>query len=264
MKESRKLFFKNKVFSKENLIYIGNLFVKDFNSSKKQNRSTKISFLLSAIDNTSYESDSIGIIQDGIIDIKKLYSIEFTYYDYDINRYMLFSITEGNSNSFIHIKGDDSNWVNKMFTYFTEYIESVKPHDNWIFKYKKYLKHILALGLGKILLSFFVFIFSLFLHPIENPTDTMLAVGKFINNNLLFFELLNSWIMPWILGLSWIPFIFELIANFWPKIEFDFGPEHMKEYKKRRRTANFIVTILIIPSAIMIIYDIVKYFISKF
>jgi len=264
MKQSRRLFIEDKVISKVNLKYIANIFFKENAYSEKGNKLETTQVTINCVDNSTYQSNSINIIEDnGIIDIKKILSIEFYFYDDLIKKRIFFFITEGNGNSYVQISGDDSDWVNNLFTIFTEYINSIKPPDNWVLKNKKVLRQIIALGIGKIILFVSYFIFSLFIQPDEYPTVGVLAIRGFLDNNELIKIILFEWLVPWLCGLTWTPLIFLSISKFWPKIEFDFGPEHLKSFKIRRKNANIFISLVIIPSILMIIYDVAKYVLNK-
>ncbi|WP_069650092.1 hypothetical protein [Caloranaerobacter ferrireducens] len=156
------------------------------------------------------------------------------YHDYDSNRYIFFSVTEGNSNSLIRISGDDSRWVGNMFIKISEYMESVKPHDNCFITYKEPMRHILALGFGKIFFFVLNGALSIFLQPIGNPSETLLRIREVVQSNIVIFNIIANWIILWLWGLSVIPLMFNYVFKFWPSIEFDFGPEHLKSYKIRR------------------------------
>ncbi|MEN6314410.1 MAG: hypothetical protein ABFD25_09210 [Clostridiaceae bacterium] len=259
MKESRRYFIENKIFNKIDLKNIANIILKEYSNSKRGERNASIQYTINCFDNSTYESDSLSIVEEGgIIDIKKVSSIEYTYFDFKINRHILFYITEGSNNSYVKISGDDSGWVNKVFTNLTDYINSIKPQENWVIKYKKILRQIIALGLGKIFNAIITYIMLLFVQPIENPSEKILQIRKLILDNLLLFYFIYQWVLPWIVGLSWTPLIFDSISKLWPKIEFDFGPEHLKEFKNRRKKVNIFITLVMIPSIIMIVYDVIK------
>lgn len=264
MKESRRFRISNKLINRKNIIKIAEIITNEYQNSYKQKRHSSVLFSIICKDSTAYESDSISVFdENGITDIKKAEKVEFTYYDHDLNRHILIVLAEGN-NSYGQISGSDSKWVSVTFMKLNEYVDSIRPQEKGIFKHKELIRHLFALLSGKLLFSIMYAGLDFLIGPIQiqNPSEGLLQFASFLKSNEVFTELLVYWIIPWLWGLSLSRILLGYIVELWPDVEFDFGQEHLKSYKKRRARMNYILTIIVIPSVLMIIYDVVKGIIS--
>lgn len=259
MKETRRYNIEKRIFIKSDIINIGKVFLKEYEFSKENETNSSISFRLDCIDNTSYESEDIGLFdEENIIDIKRTKNIEISYHDYKLNRFMNLTLVHGKyNNSILIVNGDDQNWVNGIFTKIKELIDSTKPQDNWIIKHKTFLLHLNALGIGIILYAILNILIYQHIEPIKNPSETVLNFRAFFTTYpilLYAFGLLSRWVI----GMPVALYLRDGLLSLWPEIEFDFGPEHLKIEKIRRlRISVFIIT-AVIPIILSVGYELFK------
>lgn len=261
MKETRSLQITKKQFSINNMRFIANILYDEYKNAKRQDRHCSITYLIKCNDDTSYESDSLNIFEEGeIVSIKKAEMIEFTFHDYRLERYVFFSVSEGNGRSFVKVQGNDGKWVKNLFIKLKEYIDSVNGQENPLLKYKEIIRHILALGLGKIILFVMVGILSFFFgtEGNSNPSEGVIRLRELIQKNIILAQFFVNWLIPWLYGLSIAKDIIREINKLWPNVEFDFGPEQERYYKISRDRLKRILTLVIIPSVLMIVYDLIK------
>ena len=257
MKESRYKKIEKKIVTRENLIYIADMLYSEFKNSDKQNRHSRVNYSIVCEDGSSYESESKSIFaEEDVLGIKKALIVELTYNDYELDRKIYVSFTEGNSNSYYRIGGNDKTWVSKIFIKLDEYFQSIKPQDSTFTKCKMLFRHIVGFGIGRLLMVILLAIMNEYVEPIENPTGWLLNIREFILKYRQIFTLLFYWVWPWLWGLQLTSPLFSYISKLWPNIEFDFGPEHLREYKKKRQKYWLILTLFVIPSILMIVYDI--------
>lgn len=259
MKETRQIVIKKKIFTKSDILNIGQILLNEYNSAQKKEHHSSVAFKLNCSDGTSYESESYELFENGsIIDIKKINSLEMSFSNYKLESYINFSITHGNEyGNHLIVRGNDRNWVDGLFTRLKEIINSVKPQNHWILKYKTLILHLIALGVGVIIYSILNFLLYRHIQPIKNPSDTVQAIRTFFITNP-FFVYLIDWFLRWFMGIPWAISIRSWLLNLWPVIEFDFGPEHMKVEKNRRFRIALIFSSVVIPIFLSILYDIFK------
>jgi hypothetical protein len=116
LRESRSLKIVKKSFAIENIRHIASLFLNEHSKSHESSNNCRVTYSINCIDDTSYESETMSILNDGeIITIKKAKNIDFTFYDYTLDKSIFFSISEGNSRSFLKVQGNDDTWVKNIF-----------------------------------------------------------------------------------------------------------------------------------------------------
>lgn len=264
MKERRLIKIENKIFEKKDIINLANKFYSEYNKSQKRKQRSSVNYTISCDDNTTYESEALDLFEDGnIIDLKRAISIEMSFYHYDLDRRMNISLVHGMGfRDNVIIQGCDKNWVSSVFTELDEIIKSVKPQKNLLLEHKTFLLNLLSLGIGVSIYSVLHFLTNRYTEPIKNPSENMKAIAAFLNSNSVF-RLLFNWLLLWLMGIILATSIRAWLLNSWPSIEFDFGPEHMKIEKQRRVRIAVVLSMAIIPTAIAIIYDSIKYFLFK-
>ncbi len=263
MKETRRLEIKKKIFAKVDILNIGRLFLHEYESARETKNGSSITFEISCVDGTSYESESIELFDEGgIIDLKRINSFEMTFYHYTLDRRMNISAVHGGYRDYLLVRGCDQNWVNGIFTKLKEIIDSIRPQDNWIIRYRTLVLHIIALGVGRIFYSLLWLILYQHIEPSENPSETVKTIRSFFTTYPYLVYLIN-WFLIWVMGIPWAYMIRSWLLDLWPGIEFDFGPEHMKVEKLRRLRISMVCTVGIIPIVLAIGYDLLKYFLAK-
>lgn len=247
MRETREKKIDNKIFTKKDIINIWKS-IEDLKKKNDNDKETKISMQIRCDDDTRYESTSDEFLQEGeIFDIKKVESIDFDYCYWtggDSDRITI-SIKQGICGhcNFL-VSGGNKNWVAGSFSKIESIINSLNPQKNIIDKYYTSLNIILIVFFDYIFLSIFIFLFHNHLQKITN-LEFLFYIIPIIT---IFSAMLSSWPINRLLKL-------------WPVIEFDFGPEHMKVEKQRRKKVWNLLTIVIIPLILGIITTLLTFFI---
>jgi hypothetical protein len=257
-KEARSVKITWRVFTKTDIRRIAKVLNEAFQNAKKNKHHSSIAFRLYCQGGISYESDSINILDDGgPLDIKRTQTIQITFYDYETERNIDFSIREGNYyGGELSVRGTDKNWVQGNFTTLQEIIDSIKPQENVILKYKNIVFHIIAFGTGSL---FYLLLNFLIFQHIPIPNRTIEISSEFLKSVFLFLKA-NLWILYLILVfLLWfegvVTFAYPLhkwLLELWPEIEFDFGPDHLNKNKIRRQRIWIVASLVIIPIAVNI------------
>lgn len=249
MKERKGLPIENKVFSKKDIITLSKLFHTQYeNAIKKGHRCSICYKMASSVDMASYESESLDLFKDdGIIDTKKISSIEMSFDNYTVNQYINLSIEhKGSYHDGLIIEGSDKNWVAGTLTTFTDIINSIKPQTHWCIKYKTFLWHLLSLSIGFIIFYPLYFLTMPYIIKTLSTSDNIIAINNSFkehqSSNLFILYCLSS---SWLIGYPWAKNAISWLLELWPKIEFDFGPEHMKNEKEKRNRLNLILSIVL-------------------
>jgi len=261
MKETRRYNIEKKIFKKSDITNIGKVFLEEYKDAQKEGYHSSITFRLDCIDNTSYESEDIGLLDDGnIIDIKRTRTIEMTFNNYELERYVNISLIHGNYRNTLIVNGQDHNWVNGIFTKIIEIIDSIQPQDNGIIRHKTLLLHLSALGIGIIFFAIFNFLILQHIEPLENPSGNVLKLSTFFETYPLFLYLVYGF-SKWLVGISWAPDLRRWVLSLWPLIEFDFGPDHLKIEKMRRLRSSIFLSTAIIPLSVSVVSSIITDFV---
>ena len=247
-KESRSLDIEWRVFQKKDIRRIAHELKKAFDKSKEEEHHTSISFQLRSEGGISYETDSTSLFDDGgPLDTKKTESLQLTYYDYTYGRSIDIALRESGYYSTLIVRGENPNWVQGKFTTIQELISSVQPQTSLVLKYKKYLLHLLAIGVGYIIFLILDFLIYQHIDPIENLTGFLLTLRNFFTANRWAAVIVQVFLY-WMMGISTFTFsIYNWLTELWPTIEFDFGPEHMKLHKIRRQRVWVVISVIVIP-----------------
>jgi hypothetical protein len=260
-KEKRRLIISWRVFTKIDIRRLAQFLFNEYQVANKKKHHSSIIFRLNCQEGISYESDSVRILDDGgPIDLKKTESIQMTFYDYEFERNIDISLKEGDYAGELSIRGTDKNWVQGNFTTLVEIINSIKPQDNVILKYKKYFFHIIAFGVGSLILLLLNLLILRHIpsEPIQISSKTLFAFIEFIQRNTWLAYLIVAFLI-WGEGIITFAYpIYKWLLDLWPNIEFDFGPEHLNNQKKRRKRIWFVTTLVIIPIVLNIITNIIK------
>lgn len=241
MKFTSKYEIKEKRFTKDKIYSIAKKLFDECNSQSVDSRAS-ITFNVSCYDNTSYSIDDLSIFDENeILDIKKVTSIKIELNIYKDNTYNCVDIefdTTSTYNNQLKVSGEKS-WATNIFNDIKNIIDSVSPQFSLFERYKNLFFYIIAFGLG----SFYMLIFGLIydLANIQGPIDLIAQKNIVIAVILKIFLSIGAGVF---LGASSIQ---DYILKLFPNIEFDFGPEHLKKQKSKRKKLGFVFVVLIIP-----------------
>lgn len=269
MKMSRELTITKRIFTINNIKQIAEIFERQKKLDNSSDRN-EVRFAIYFDDKTSFESDSQKIFDDtSIINAKRPIKVEFNFSNYSLERRMYFTIEHGNSeyNNKLIITGDGKDWVNDNFITIKELIEVATPQKCLIRKHIIILISLIALGMGSIVAIIINLIIDcLSIAPI-NVANSSYRIFQFLHeisssHKNLFYVL--GWVNRWLIGimLGAVP-VSKWLLDAWPIVELDFGAEHLKKEKARRKRIWAIISLVIIPIILTIFIDIINAYFIK-
>ena len=125
------------------------------------------------------------------------------------------------------------------------------------------LLHLIALGVGSLIQLVLALatdgIFeatelSEVIKPLPDDSPWRSIVTKM--SPLLYIAL---WVIRWFIGLWWALEIRSWLLSLWPHIELDVGTEHLKIEKMQRHRLMTVITVIVLPIATSMIYDLIKF-----
>jgi hypothetical protein len=243
----------NKIFSKQDIRNIVNYILQECNNANVAGDRPKISFSIAFDDNTSIQSDTIDIFNDGQdIDLKTAYSITIDLWCYENDKRVTCNIYRGNQHSVLYSKvevsGNELNWVNGIFLRLDEIFKAVKPQENIIKKYNTLINIVYLVSLGYFTYTITSIIFNNVFKMLGIKTVQITLSNVVIFIAIMCIVLFIDWIISSIYNKMLI-----LLEDLWKEIEFDFGPEHMNLDKVKRKYLITFVTIVALPFLISII-----------
>ncbi len=115
MKEKRNLNITNKVFKKNDFLNLANILSREQQVSQNAKHRCTLTFAVHCKDNTSYESESITLFDDGgVLDTKQITSLGINFLDYTDERHATVSLVPGDKyvwGNRCDVSGTDANWV---------------------------------------------------------------------------------------------------------------------------------------------------------
>lgn len=265
MRQKRSLRVRNKVFRKTDFMNLATILSKEQLDSQNAKHNSSLSFSVHCTDDTSYESESVDLLEDGgIVDIKQINSFDIYYRDYSVTRNVTLSLVPGKSefSNICSVSGVDENWVEGVFTRLKEVLDNVTPQDNLLIRHPFFFLNCFALAIGYFLLRIVAIALEFFRGAPTTATTNPDNLTRFLEANpVIEWAILVAFI--WIVGVLPADSICNWILSLWPSIEFDLGPEHLKLQKLRRRGLGAAITVFLAPFALAIGYDILKSLMPK-
>jgi len=258
MKETRDKEIKSRVFTKNDIRSLWANLNKEDQSSKSKKDHSSIDLTLNSTDGTGYESNTSELLSDGdIIDLKKSTSISLDYYNYRLGRRIIITLQHGDYGSRIVVSGKDRDWVAGVFDRLNAVLDAVKPQKSWLILHKTLLLHLIALGVGFTIYTVVDFLLLRHITPLENPSKKILVIREFFKQNPFSITLLDFFLF-WLNGIFPALWLREWVLKLWPSVEFDFGPENQKIEKLKRFRIRLVLTLIIIPFLVNLIYELVN------
>ena len=279
MQETRHYEIIQKVFTKDDILKIGQILLLESKQARDAGDRANVSFELRCSDKTSYESESLELFREGgVANIKVPISIKMSFSNYEKENYIGLELTHGSFISAYNplynnltVRGNDSTWVNGNFTKVKEAIDSVRPQNIWIVRHQTLFLYVIALCLGVMLyfttdLATKLFIGQSMEHiPLENRQNWLeenlpnwaLYLVVFVNK-APWITYVIMWLLAWMFGLCVGGPIRSWFLQLWPEIELDLGPEHLKIEKVRRMRLKIAFVAVVLPIIASLSYDMLK------
>jgi hypothetical protein len=239
IREKRKLVLNRKRITPK-IIRELSFVINDLVKQSKGSEDFLIVYSIDATDDSSYESDSIIIFEEnGILDTKIIKKINMSFVSFKnskkIEIQLLHSEKNEDSENYIWISGSDSTWVNGLLKKFEDILGLSEPQTNLTSRY---------LTLWFILLSALNVSAIRIVNHHENEISGLLALIVILG-------------FP-IASLYSLVVLQEYLYGTYPDIELQTGPSHFRVSLKRRKRINLILTLIILPVIITVLYDVFK------
>lgn len=150
MKKEIRIPIQDKVFTKEDVLRIAQLFWKEYSENQSGSKNLKYVFTCEGIHETYEIEDNKLDDQREFLDTKKIAGLRMRFTDYSSDKHLELSLAHGKSsfhNEF-GVKAKDTAWVDSKHKEFENILISLKPQRNWFLDHKKILFHIASLNLG--------------------------------------------------------------------------------------------------------------------
>ena len=237
IREKRRITIGRKRITADAIRQMANI-VKAEIDQEQSNLNLLTQFSLDAADNSSYESQSIIIYDaNGLLEKKPIQKINMKFatnqFTKNIEVQIIHSAKE-NSDSYIMVSGDDTNWVNGVIARFNEVIGFAESQPSY-----KWLTLLCSIFIP---VAFGIGYFRLILRWRDTHNDIFgfLFIGELIGGLFMFVNILYQ------------------DEKLWPAIELQTGPTYLLEARKRRITLFYIFGGLVLPLIVNFIYDFFK------
>ncbi|XLS29213.1 hypothetical protein ACJD0Z_18700 [Flavobacteriaceae bacterium M23B6Z8] len=242
IREKRKLFFTGKIITPQIIREISALIENEVEKANLKKQEYFLMYSVDAIDNTSFESQSPTIFDaSGLIEKRVVESIRMEFHTSNHSKKIEVSLDncmeDSDSDNYIAVSGDDSNWVNGILERLSQIIDSSESRS----KFSNYI--------GITAFIIYVFVISVFIN-IMNP-----IVQKQSEKN--FIPLIIFFIVPSLLGFLALH-TYQYIRNLFPNVELQTGPNHARIPEVNRRKVQIILMTIIMPLVLAFIYDLLK------
>jgi hypothetical protein len=183
--------------------------------------------------------------------------INFLFHNYTSGRHLSFCVTHGDSgyDNEVVVIASELPWLNDNFLSVRDAIDAVKPQSCWVKRHKTFVLYLIALGVGSSLGAFFSILFD----ALNLPISPLPPSSPWRSPRILAAVYLGIWFCRWFSGMWVAPEIRGWLFKLWPTIELDLGCEHLKLEKSRRERALFIMSVVVLPIAVTILCDIIRF-----
>lgn len=267
IKMTRKLTIKDRVIALENLQRLASIIGDQQHEASEAGAHSSASFAIGFADETRIEVDNPSVLSDDILSRPaRPVRVDFEFYNYEKGRRINLELRHGSRpwDSSMRIDGEDRAWVDAQFFSLKEVVEAARPQSTLVRRHQSLILHASALGIGTlgqfaidVLIGTVLVRFGLLegIQPLGEDSrlrEIMISLGPFLYVML--------WLWRWLLGLAWGAFaIRSWLLDLWPSVEFSFGPGHHQVELQRRRRLAAIISLVAIPIAIAIAYDLIQY-----
>lgn len=238
------------VLKEEDILRITDFFQSEYKKMcEDKYKDLKISFKIDSEKKYLFKNEET--INSSFIKNNKVIQIEYNLFS-ESKRISLFLTHDGNrgyENEF-DIKGSDPDWVDLTYSRFNEMLDSVEPQKEWFKKIKIFL-YIIA--------CFEIAVLAVLISTLtRNNISSDESVLKIFLGNDKNIGIPIEWIIIFAISLSFcaiLTLLFEKIEALWPSVEFDFGPNHLRFEKNRRKKIGVFITVIFIPIFIAFLFS---------
>lgn len=255
MKQTKRLKIRQRVFRINDLKRIANIFDEQAHLAKQSDHTYTVEYNFLFADDTAFESETLDILDDTVVEIKRPVKVEFEFWCYEQNRRISLSITHGQGDygNELRITADDPAWLNDNFSRLTDLINGAQPQSSWLTTLQWIFYILITIGIGSFINNFIVILLSS-LEPSQFSQSNQEILEKF-KYAFIIDRTWANWLAYFSLGwLMALPITGWLISA-WPNIELDFGLDHLKTEKKKRTRITFVVTLIVLPVVLSIFID---------
>lgn len=262
IKESKSFPFGNKILKLEDVFQIAQILNTEYLDAKSEESHSTINFTVICENRTSYESSDINIFSPkSIINSKKPLTIQLWFSNHDSDKKIRITFKKEYNSKYsensVLVESYDSNWVNGVLGRISERIKAIEPQNPNKKLYLNLIYFASAVLIGRI------FTFIVHLIPIEPDESKMsatnLLIRHFIHTNE-FTYYFSLYFLGFCVGIFPALPIREYFRKLWPYLEFQIGPIHELEESRKRTKLRNLITLIIIPLILAILYDVLKYF----
>lgn len=243
-REKRRLIFSKKIITPETIRNISRIIAREVDLiASKENERPLIVYSVDSVDNSSYESQTASIFNEGdILDRKIISRINIRLNTKDNSRsievqFKHIDDLENNTENYILISGDDPTWVNGLLAQFNEILSLTENQAN----YKSSVEFLVFITL----LTLNIFYYRLFYSEIDKIKSQVLETIFLLGPPIL-------WLLYAQTKLS------NILKALWPDIELRTGPNHLQKGRQNKTKLAWIVSSLIVPIVLGAIYDFIK------
>ncbi len=265
LKEKREFIIKNKIFTKNDILTLINLFIKLSNDILDKSKEIKRNDLIHEgcneqnikeqyIDTSqsslefTYSDNSIynGKIEefvesDAIPANKKIVEIDLYFKENVFNSRFIIKIRHSHpysTSSYVIVEGEDRTWVNGTIGIIEEFLSTCRNQSSFV----KKLRILIIASTDLILMLFLINLIKLF---IMTKVIFPKIVGNIFTNELIFFIVLLS-----LISVTPAIFIYERLKKLYPVIEIQTRKEFNLAEKEKHFKLWVIISLIIIPTII--------------
>lgn len=240
IREKRREDFNNRCITPEIIRELATIIQDEVNSlSEKESENVYIVYSVDIIDDASYESQSKEIYEASIIKSRAMKKVVMRFNtasnSKNIEVQIVHSVENDQSDNFILVSGDDSNWVNGILARIHKVISSAQPQP-------KYFDQFVALFFWGFIFIPNIVYFRLCYKWIQNLENDLIRIFFLIGAPILLFVASGK--------------ISEYIKGLYPSIELQTGPEYLQIPKRKRRIISLLLVVIICPIIIDIIVEV--------
>lgn len=265
LKEKREFIIKNKIFTKNDITSLINLFIKLSNDTldkskeitrndlihegcneqniKEQYIDTSQSSLeFTYSDNSIYNGKIEEFVEsDAIPANKKIVEIDLYFKENVFNSRFIIKIRHSHpysTSSYVIVEGEDRTWVNGTIGFIEEFLSTCRNQSSFV----KKLRILIIASADLILMLFLINLIKLF---IKTKVIFPKIVGNIFTNELIFFIVLLS-----LISVTPAIFIYERLKKLYPGIEIQTCKDFYLAEKEKRFKLWVIISLIIIPTII--------------